>query len=103
MEPKGIVSATSRASRETAPRDCAKTQIEDGALRNSYLVKNCSSIGARCFAFTLCVSPSRTWCWAFGRTCASASVLLWNHLGLLPPAMTSVGIVTELHRSAGKG
>src|SRR5262249_61258811 len=71
--------------------------------RSLQLAKNCSSIGARGFAFTLCVWPSRTRCWALGRTCASARVPLWNHLGLLPPTTTSVGMVTDLHRSAGNG
>jgi hypothetical protein len=30
-------------------------------------------------------------------------MLWWNHAALLPLTMTSAGIVTALHRSAGKG
>ena len=51
----------------------------------------------------MCVWPGSTWCAAPGITAASAALPLRIQAGLLPPAMTTVGAVTDAHSVGDNG
>src|SRR5262249_13080876 len=67
------------------------------------VLKNSVGGWASDLSFSVCVCASTERCTAVGRRSASACVPWWNQVGLLPPTITSVGIVMSLQRSLGSG